>query len=125
VWDTRARAALIEKLRPVYAHLYCPADFAKCGLLLASKTLPLRGSVFYRFQGALGAEKALFDKGCAGTLVLVHPRGAPGTAPLRPRALALINTHTQSDFWSSGARRVNMKCLDALHPSQPTDERRD
>ena len=110
----------------MYAHLYCPAEFAKCGLLLASKSLPLRGSVFYRFQGALGAEKALFDKGALGTLVLVDHHVA-GAAPLslRPRVLALINTHTQSDFWSSGARRVNMRCLDALHPSQPTDERRD
>ena len=92
---------LLDKLRPAYQHVYQPAAFAKCGLLLLSKACPLQNCVFYRFQGATGAERHLFDKGALGAMVMLP---GDGTEASPSRALAVVNTHTQSDFWGDCTR---------------------
>ena len=113
-WDARARSLLRSKLRACYAHCYSPADRAKCGLMVFSKDRPLHGGVFYRFQSATGAERHLFDKGCCGVFVILDGMGGaspgsdPGSEPQHtpPVALAIVNTHTQSDYWGNSARCV-------------------
>ena len=95
---------LLDKLRPAYKHAYSPADFAKCGLVLLSKEHPLQSCVFYRFQGATGAERHLFDKGAMGAMVMLPSAATDSSSSSPRRALAVVNTHTQSDFWGSGAR---------------------
>ena len=116
---------LLDKLRPAYKHAYSPADFAKCGLVLLSKEHPLQSCVFYRFQGATGAERHLFDKGAMGAMVLLPSAATQPSASPSPRhALAVVNTHTQSDFWGSGTGCVvcaggcDVPCESTLtHPS--------
>jgi hypothetical protein len=107
-WDARSRAVLKDALRPAYRHCYAPADFAKCGLIIFSRSEPIAQRIFYRFQGATGAERHLFDKGALGALILL-PDAAEGT---RQSVLAVVNTHTQSDFWSSGERARHAQMIE-------------
>ncbi len=53
----------------------------------------------------------LFDKGATGGLLMLPGGSGSGGegAPPRRRALALVNTHTQSDFWGSGAACVHAR----------------
>jgi hypothetical protein len=146
VWDAKARAVLIAALSPAYAHIYAPADAARCGLVIASREAPLAAQAFHRYAGATGAESWLFDKGAAGALVLLGKpaadaavdAGAPASARGERSAggdsgggddgdsgacgaggdcLVIINTHTQSDYWSPSERcaaaRQRVRACDA------------
>jgi hypothetical protein len=98
---------LKDALRPAYRHCYAPADFAKCGLIIFSRSEPIAQRIFYRFQGATGAERHLFDKGALGALILL-----PDAEGTRQSVLAVVNTHTQSDFWSSGERARHAQMIE-------------
>jgi hypothetical protein len=92
------------------------------------------GGAFHRFEGASGAEGWLFDKGAAGALLVLREgagNGGGGAAKARDESdgapdgaadgdsgdgdsgsgsacrgacVVLVNTHTQSDYWSPGER---------------------
>ena len=125
VWDAAARGVLLHKLGAAYAHVYAPADGARCGLVLAAKAAtPLAGACFHRFAGAKGAEGWLFDKGAAGGWVLLPDEAAAPTESAggdgdgdsdsceaaasdgaKPRGcMVVVNTHTQSDYWAPSER---------------------
>lgn len=91
VWCPKARALLLSVLSMGYAHVFCPAATAKCGLLIAS-VHPLSNCTFMQFEGAMGMERRVFQKGAAG--VLVNLAGG--------ERVCVLNTHLQSDFWTSG-----------------------
>ena len=91
VWCPKARALLCSVLGQAYPHTFCPASSHKCGLLIASLH-PLSNCTFLQFEGSMGMEKRVFQKGAAGCLVNL----AGG------ERVSVINTHLESDFWKSG-----------------------
>ncbi len=122
LFDARARAVLLQALAPSYndATVFAPADDARCGLVIAARSgLQLRGTAFHRYAGARGAESWLFDKGAAGALLVLPARdaqaktgsdsdvtrpGAPAEEGTKASCVVIVNTHTQSDYWSPGGR---------------------
>ena len=120
LFDARARAVLLAALAPSYDTVFAPADEARCGLIIAARSgLELRGTAFHRYAGARGAEAWLFDKGAAGALLVLPARdaqakrsgdsdatrpGAPAEKGAKASCVVIVNTHTQSDYWSPGGR---------------------
>ena len=99
VWHEGAARVLRAGLRALFPHQHSPAAY--CGLLTVTcADLPHVHTRFVPFRNTASVEGWWFTKGVAAVVV---EAGEEETRNTRACPFAVLNTHTQSDFWASGA----------------------
>ena len=98
-WCHAARPLLMSCLSSGYPCVFAPEQ--KCGLIIFSSR-PMSQPTFTVYDGAKGIEKCVFAKGAAA--IVLDVGGG--------KSIVVLNTHTQSDFWGSGARARAMQMLE-------------
>ena len=112
MWEVEAAKALKVALREEFPFVYAPS--ARCGLMVASKF----SMVCNHFTAlpAKGIERLAFTKGVSTSFLRLTSAEDATT-----RVAIVLNTHLQSDYWSSGrdTRAKQISCIkDAVHRAE-------
>ena len=112
MWEVEAAKALKVALREEFPFVYAPS--ARCGLMIASKF----SMVCNHFTAlpAKGVERLSFTKGVSTSFLRLTAAEDPTT-----RVAIVLNTHLQSDYWSSGrdTRAKQISCIkDVVHRAE-------